>query len=118
MDPKLVEHWRRSSGADVFEISGKGGKVSVKGSGGVALCRGSYEYLKETCNVLVSWNARNVEIPAKLSDRRLHARLAFSSTENVFPRCAQVKRSQDEPCVVSLHRPKGGKRSRRRSLTS
>ncbi|MEN8254543.1 MAG: alpha-N-acetylglucosaminidase N-terminal domain-containing protein [Verrucomicrobiota bacterium] len=27
--------------ADVFEISAKGGKVDVKGSSGVALCRGS-----------------------------------------------------------------------------
>ena len=50
---------------DVFEISAKNGKVTVAGSSGVAISRGTYEYLKETCNAIFSWEGSRIDLPEK-----------------------------------------------------
>lgn len=58
----------KENGADVFEVSAKDRKVDIKGSSGVALCRGAYSYLKETCNVLYAWDAKYIDLPEAFPD--------------------------------------------------
>ncbi|MEN8255750.1 MAG: alpha-N-acetylglucosaminidase, partial [Verrucomicrobiota bacterium] len=53
---------------DVYEISASEGKVRVAGSSGVAICRGAYDYLKETCNVLFSWEGKRIDLPESFPD--------------------------------------------------
>lgn len=50
---ELIE---KDHGRDVFEIAAIDGRVTVRGSSGVAMCRGAYEYLKRTCDAHVSWD--------------------------------------------------------------
>lgn len=50
--------------SDYFEYEAKGGKVYVTGSTGVSICRGAYEYLKEYCGVLVTWDGDQLALPA------------------------------------------------------
>ncbi len=51
---------------DVFEVSASGGSVLVKGSSGVALCRGIYDYLRNGCNCMVGWAGVNLDLPSTL----------------------------------------------------
>jgi alpha-N-acetylglucosaminidase len=53
---------------DVFEVSAHDGKVYVAGSSGVAICRGAYEYLRDACNCMVSWEGSNINLPALMPD--------------------------------------------------
>jgi alpha-N-acetylglucosaminidase len=53
---------------DVYEVAASRGQVSVKGSSGVAISRGAYAYLRETCQVMVTWSGRHLEMPASLPD--------------------------------------------------
>lgn len=55
-------------GRDVLEVSARGGVVTVRGSSGVALCRGAYEYLKRHGLGMVSWEGSSVRLPARLPD--------------------------------------------------
>lgn len=53
---------------DVYEISASQGKVLIKGSSGVAICRGAYMYLRQTCQVMITWSGRRQDLPARLPD--------------------------------------------------
>lgn len=55
---------------DSFVVDAKGGRVSVKGTTGVAICRGTYEYLKNKCHCFVSSEGSNIHLPAKFPDGR------------------------------------------------
>jgi alpha-N-acetylglucosaminidase len=55
-------------GHEVYELEAKGGNLSVSGSSGVAICRGLYSYLRQSCNSMVTWGGRNLDLPAKLPD--------------------------------------------------
>ncbi len=58
----------RERGKDVFEVSAAGGKVHVKGSDAVAICRGAYQYLREACNVEVTWSGTHCSLPPRFPD--------------------------------------------------
>lgn len=71
---------------DVYEISATNGTVYVAGSSGVAISRGAYDYLKETCNVSVSWEGAHVDLPAKFPNvgkRRVECPVQFVHYLNV-----------------------------------
>jgi alpha-N-acetylglucosaminidase len=55
-------------GHQVYEVSASGGKVSIQGSGGVAICRGMYAYLREACRSMVTWSGRHLALPATFPD--------------------------------------------------
>jgi alpha-N-acetylglucosaminidase len=56
------------NGHEVFEVSASGGKVSVKGSSGLAICRGAYTYLRKECHSMVTWSGQHLEIPSRFPD--------------------------------------------------
>ncbi|MFI5386289.1 MAG: alpha-N-acetylglucosaminidase TIM-barrel domain-containing protein [Fimbriimonadales bacterium] len=64
---RLFINWPTSA-TDRFEIQTNGGRVTVKATSGVALCRGTYEYLKDKCNSFVSWEGSNIRLPKRLPD--------------------------------------------------
>ncbi len=49
-----------------YLVNVKDNKVYVSGSSQVALCRGVYDYLSNTCNSIVSWSGNSISIPKKL----------------------------------------------------
>jgi alpha-N-acetylglucosaminidase len=55
-------------GHEVYEVEASGGRVSIAGSNGVALCRGAYSYLRSDCHAMITWSGRNVDLPATLPD--------------------------------------------------
>ncbi|MEO6828285.1 MAG: alpha-N-acetylglucosaminidase TIM-barrel domain-containing protein, partial [Acidobacteriaceae bacterium] len=57
-------------GHEVYEISASHGRIHLKGSSGVALCRGAYSYLREACDAMVTWSGQNLNLPAKFPDFR------------------------------------------------
>ena len=58
----------KQNGCDVFETSVNNGKLQIKGSSGVALCRGFYDYVKSKKAGISSWSGNRLEWPAKLID--------------------------------------------------
>jgi alpha-N-acetylglucosaminidase len=53
---------------DSYQVIAKNGKVTIKGTTGVAMCRGAYDYLKTKCNVLITWDGDQLSLPAKFPD--------------------------------------------------
>lgn len=53
---------------EVYELGAAGGRVKVAGSSGGAICRGAYSYLRASCNAMITWSGRHVELPARLPD--------------------------------------------------
>jgi alpha-N-acetylglucosaminidase len=53
-----------------YVISASRGRVHIKGSSGVALCRGAYAYLREACNAMVTWSGQHLALPAVFPDYR------------------------------------------------
>ena len=51
----------KQNGCDVFETSVKNGKLTVKGSSGVAVCRGFYEYVKKQGLGIASWSGNRLD---------------------------------------------------------
>jgi alpha-N-acetylglucosaminidase len=58
----------KSWGPSSYVGAASGGTVFIQGGSGVALCRGAYDYLKDRCNVMVSWEGSNVKLPARFPD--------------------------------------------------
>lgn len=56
------------TGHQVYEVIASQGKVSIKGSSGVAICRGAYAYLRKKCNSMVTWSGQHLSLPAKFPD--------------------------------------------------
>lgn len=56
---------------DIFETEARNGHLTVKGTTAVAMCRGLYEYLKESCNCLITWEGTQLSIPNVLPDQAL-----------------------------------------------
>ncbi len=61
----------KENGCDVYETSVEGGRLSIKGSSGVALCRGFYSYLKAQEAGICSWSGNRVELPGILPDKQV-----------------------------------------------
>lgn len=58
----------KEGGLDVFEVSALDGTVRVAGSNGVAMARGAYEYLKDACGCLVTWDGDQLHLPDRFPD--------------------------------------------------
>uniref|UniRef100_A0AB33JML4 Alpha-N-acetylglucosaminidase n=1 Tax=Prevotella sp. GTC17262 TaxID=3236797 RepID=A0AB33JML4_9BACT len=59
---------RPIGGCDQFETSVSGGKLTVKGSSGVALCRGFYEYVRQNKAGIFTWTGKRFDLPQRLGD--------------------------------------------------
>ncbi|HTV56775.1 MAG TPA: alpha-N-acetylglucosaminidase, partial [Terriglobia bacterium] len=57
-----------ASGHQVYEVSASRGIVSVKGSSGLAICRGAYMYLRNACSSMVTWSGQRLALPEKFPD--------------------------------------------------
>lgn len=57
------------NGKDVYEIEAKNGKITIKGSTGVAMARGAYDYIKNACHRQVTWDNWKVDLPEVLPDQ-------------------------------------------------
>lgn len=49
-----------------YEYFASGGRVTIKASSPVALCRGAYAYLREHCGAMVTWSGSHLDLPEKL----------------------------------------------------
>ena len=56
------------NGCDVFETESSGGTLTIRGSSGVALCRGFYDYLKTNNLGMVGWENKSIRWPERLPD--------------------------------------------------
>ena len=63
-----LESIPQEKGRDVFEVEAHDGKVTIKGSGALALSRGFYHYLRNACNSQVTWAGSHIDLPARLPD--------------------------------------------------
>lgn len=57
-----------AEGHEVFELKASNGKVTISGSSGVAICRGAYTYLRESCHVMIAWSGSHLELPSHWPD--------------------------------------------------
>jgi alpha-N-acetylglucosaminidase len=53
---------------EAFTVEASGGKVNVSGSSTVALVRGAYYYLRNSCHCMVTWSGTQCELPDRLPD--------------------------------------------------
>lgn len=75
-----------SAGWDIYETSASDGKLTVKGTSAVAMCRGLYDYLKQHCGCLMTWEGSQFDIPKRLPDqakRHVAATVKFRQHFNV-----------------------------------
>lgn len=56
------------TGNDTYTIKKTKKTILITGNTQVALCRGTYDYLKNACNSLVSWSGKRIAIPATLPE--------------------------------------------------
>lgn len=62
-----------SQGLDWYAVKAKGGVVEVRGTTGVAMCRGAYDYLKAKCGILVTWDGDQVRLPKEFPDAEIES---------------------------------------------
>ena len=55
-------------GLEAYEISASNGQVRIKGTSGVAICRGAYTYLRENCGSMVTWSGQNLDLSSAFPD--------------------------------------------------
>jgi alpha-N-acetylglucosaminidase len=55
-------------GLDEFEVWAESGKVFVRATSAVALCRGAYHYLKNSCHVQLPWSGEPIVLSSPLPD--------------------------------------------------
>ena len=53
-------------GHEVYEMEVTDGKIKVSGSSGVAICRGVYSYLRESCNAMSTWSGHHLDLPSQI----------------------------------------------------
>ena len=58
----------KQNGCDTYETSVEKGRLYIKGSSGVALCKGFYDYVKSKGAGISSWSGKRLEWPSKLAD--------------------------------------------------
>jgi alpha-N-acetylglucosaminidase len=56
------------NGHQVYEVAASQGNVLVKGSSGVAICRGAYAYLRKACSSMVTWSGQHLALPDRFPD--------------------------------------------------
>jgi hypothetical protein len=64
----LLELMPVGNGLPAFEVGARDGVVTVRGSDGVALCRGAYEYLRQSCGCMKTWSGEHVSLPVRFPD--------------------------------------------------
>lgn len=82
---KLLKH-SLNNNTDIYEIEAQNGKLLVRGTSAVALCRGVYDYLKEKCGCLLTWEGEQLNIPTLLPDikrKRVMAKVPIRQAFNV-----------------------------------
>ena len=52
-------------GCEVYEMEVTDGRVKVSGSSGVAICRGVYSYLRESCSAMITWSGHHLDLPSR-----------------------------------------------------
>ncbi|MBS1704723.1 MAG: alpha-N-acetylglucosaminidase C-terminal domain-containing protein [Armatimonadetes bacterium] len=60
-----------TEGRDRYTVSASQGKVQVVGTTAVAMCRGAYDYLKDYCHCLVTWDGDQLALPTTFPDAQL-----------------------------------------------
>jgi alpha-N-acetylglucosaminidase len=55
--------------ADSCILEASGGRVRITGTSPVAIVRGAYEYLRSSCNCMVTWSGAQVDLPTRFPDR-------------------------------------------------
>ena len=73
-------------GRDYYETTVSDGHLVVKGTSAVSMCRGVYDYLKEKCGCLITWEGSQLNIPSVLPAqglRRVEANVPFRQHFNV-----------------------------------
>ena len=63
-----LERAPEENGHPVYEFSADGGRLTIRGSSGVALARGFYAYLRETGYGMSTWGGRRIALPDRLPD--------------------------------------------------
>ena len=53
---------------DSYSIKVENNRVYVSGSSATALCRGAYDYLRNSCQSMISWSGNKINIPEQLSE--------------------------------------------------
>jgi alpha-N-acetylglucosaminidase len=53
---------------DTFELTARNGRVAVRGTSPVALLRGVYHYLRNSCHCMITWSGSNLNLPDTLPD--------------------------------------------------
>lgn len=66
--PELSLSLERIDGCDLFETSVRDGKLTVKGSSPVSLCRGYYDFVRTHEMGICSWTGNRCELPKELED--------------------------------------------------
>lgn len=61
----------KQNGCDMFETQVTDGRLEIKGSSGVALCRGFYDYIKTNGYGIASWSGNRCDLPGQLPDAPL-----------------------------------------------
>ena len=64
----MLESIPAVEGRDVYEFEAQQGKLIIRGSSGVAICRGFYDYLTANHMGTVVWSGTRLEIPASWPD--------------------------------------------------
>lgn len=63
----VFESIEKKDGCDVFEQEIRNGKLVIKGSSGVSLCRGFYDFMRNNEYGLVSWTGNRVILPSSIT---------------------------------------------------
>lgn len=58
----------KADGCDRYEYTAKSGRLHLKGSSGVALCKGFYDYLKFHKAGISSWSGNRCDLPSRMPD--------------------------------------------------
>jgi alpha-N-acetylglucosaminidase len=58
-----------AGGHEAYELKAKAGTVTVTGTSAVAMCRGVYIYLRECCDLMITWSGSRLDLPAPLPDQ-------------------------------------------------
>ena len=59
-------HYARNDNKDFYEINVNGDEVQIIGSSPTAMCRGAYDYLRNSCQSIISWSGNKINIPQQL----------------------------------------------------
>ncbi len=83
-----LEWMEAEDNRELAVLSAGGGRVRIKGTSGVAMCRAAYTYLREQCSAMVTWSGEHLDLPA-----------VFPSTAEYSVRCPYKFVQYYNPCT-------------------